>query len=50
MDRIRILCRDQDRETRRRILAAYYLGAVVALKSPPKRAGYLSAMLRNQAG
>lgn len=30
-----MLCRGQDREARRRILAAYYLGAADALKTPP---------------
>ncbi len=36
MDRIRTLCRGQNREATRRILAAYYLGIADALKSPSR--------------
>lgn len=36
MDAIRKLCEGQNRQTRQRILAAYYLGAAAALKSPPR--------------
>ncbi len=35
MDRIRMLCRGQDREARRRILVAYYMGTADALKTLP---------------
>jgi len=36
MDRIRMLCEGQNREARRRILAAYYLGAVDGFRECPQ--------------
>ena len=53
MDTIKLLCRGQTRDARRRILAAYYLGAAAALRSPPARPTIdtrrLPAFLKHQA-
>jgi len=49
MDMIRRLCEGQDRETRQRIMAAYYHGAAAALKAGPKLPETMPTLLRNQA-
>ena len=53
MDPIRTLCDGQNRQARRRILAAYYIGAAAALKSPPALpktdTGHTLMFLQNQA-
>jgi len=49
MDGIRMLCEGQNREARRRIMAAYYLGAADGLKVPRGTPKTDIPLLRHQA-